>query len=197
MPTQLTPTRRRRELYPCHYLRHQEYLDFKDYVMRWPWEWMITLTFESGITFFPAHEHFERWRLRLIHEERIRFAAYRITRSKNKRIHMHCLALGRNREGKTLRDVSADKWAARWPYHAKIEQVYDHAGAVDYVAKHMLGFLAAYAQTDSFDRTLLRQTMQVLNDGLDGLYNLIEPDGPPIGSPEDLLDGELDGISRN
>jgi hypothetical protein len=187
-----------KERAPSHELQFQEYEDFRDYLVRWPWEWKIDFPFPDGVDYFRADRYFNEWRLRLIHEERIRLGAFRVTQSKNKRIHMHALALGRNREGTRLVDCSTHKWKDRWPFKitAKIKLVDKRLGACRYLAKHLLGFLSDYPQIDYFDRTLLWQSMDADRDRLlDNAYGLEpEPDGPGIGNPEDLLDGELDDI---
>lgn len=173
-----------------HYqLQYENFLDHRDYLMHWGcWEWFCTFPFPAGVKYPRAHGYFNDWRRNLEHNEKIQFAAHRVTRSKRKVLHMHALAFGRNREGETLSDCSTSKWEARWPFKIKatIGQVYDQAGACEYLAKHMLVFLSAHAQFDSFNLKLLDQYKEVRHDGLDNLYRFMEnPDGPCIGGPDD------------
>lgn len=155
-------------------LQRDNYLEWGRYLERWSWEWLCALPVREGIDYFRAHQIFRVWRLRLAHEEDIQLGLYIITRTKMRVLHMHLLALGRNRKGKTLRDVSAEKWKACWmfPIKAKIREVYDLAGAVDYFARNLLGFWGYLAPIDSLNRRLLAETMEVRNDGLDGLDGL-------------------------
>ena len=145
--------------YASHELQQEDYLDFRRYLLGFPWEWMVTLTFEYGIKFFPAQRMFNRWRLDLIDQEKIQFAAYMISATRNGLLHFHLLAFGSNRAGKALLDCSPRKWEGRWPYHARIEEVDDVFGACDYIAKHRCGFLADSAQIYSFNSTLLLRSM--------------------------------------
>jgi hypothetical protein len=181
-----------KELSESHRPRHKEYLAFGDHLTRWRWEWWITLTFEPGISYFPADRIFTRWRLRLVDQEDTQLAGFRVTRSKKHLLHMHMLAFGRNREGKTLLDCSTREWEIRWPYHATIKRVYDNARICDYLAKHVLGFLADHYQIDPCnDRLLLRNMDPDRNRPSNTIYDwVVEPEGPCIGGPDDCLDLE-------
>lgn len=183
-----TPTDRLRELPPSHYLQYEDAELYKNYLMRWPWEWKVTLTFEPGITFFPAQAIFRRWRLRLADQEGIQVAGYRATRYRNGLSHMEALMLGRNRHGKTLLSCSPAEWKTRYPYHAEIKGVDDREGACDYLSKHLIGFLSDHSQIDPFNVCLLSRTMEARNDGLDNLDGLrAGHDGPTIGGADDVL----------
>lgn len=179
-----------------HRPRYKEYLAFGDHLTRWRWEWFITLTFEDGISYFPAERIFKRWRLRLVQDEKIQLAGFRVTRSKKHLLHMHMLAFGRNREGKTLLDCSTREWETRWPYYAKIKQVNDNAPICDYLTKHVLGFLADHYQIDPVNDRLLRRNMDPDRERPSNtMYDwVVEPNGPVIGGPGDVLDGELGDI---
>ena len=137
--------------YPSHELQFERYRDFRDYLLRFPWEWMITLTFPPDVTFYPAHRLFKEWRIDLVDDEKIQLGGFVISATRSGLMHLHVLAFGRNRAGKTLLDCCPRKWEDRWPYHARIKDVDDLLGACDYVARHFLGFRADHAQIDSFN----------------------------------------------
>jgi hypothetical protein len=54
------------------------------------------------------------------------------------RIHLHLLALGRNRHGKTLLDVPVDKWKKKWKAQSKIQPIYDIVGISHYFERNTI-----------------------------------------------------------
>lgn len=161
--------------YPSHELQRENYLEWRAYLLRFPWEWMATLTFKDKVNFFTAQRHFKRWRLCMIDKENLRIGAYTLSSFKKGRIHIHPLLFGRNRHGKSLLNCSLRKWESRWlrnPGYARITLVTSNFRACDYVALHFLGFKSDHADVDSYDRHLLKQEMRVQRDGLDGFDGL-------------------------
>ena len=149
---------------------------WRDYIIRFPWEWASTHTFEHGINYFDARERFVDWRYQLIDEEKLQVGAYVMTSHKKGQLHLHCLLLGRNRFGKTLSDCKCRTWQDRWYANnrttAKIKPVTNHYGACDYQALQYLGFKSEFAEPEPFGLTLLQEVMEIKNDGLDFLEKL-------------------------
>lgn len=86
-----------------------------------------------------AHEQLNKWRITLIHEERIQVAYIGVIYSSDTQTHMHILMLGKNRHGKTLSDVDCRKWARRWEHGiAEIEPIRNKIGADLYIRGHIL-----------------------------------------------------------
>ena len=161
--------------YLSHELQHENYLEWRTYLLRFPWEWIATLTFKDEINFFTAQRHFRRWRLSIINEEKLRIGAYTLSSYKKGRIHLHALLFGRNRHGKILSRCSLRKWESRWLLnsgYARITPVISNFGICNYVALHFLGFKSDHAQVDSYDRNLLKQALRLQRDGLDGFDGL-------------------------
>ena len=52
--------------YASHQAQHETYLEVRQYLRRWPWQWMISLSFPLEVTFYRARRIFDRWRLQLI-----------------------------------------------------------------------------------------------------------------------------------
>jgi len=160
--------------YPSHILQNQEYVQWRGYLLRFPWEWMVTLTFKDEVKFFTAQHCFKRWRLWLIREEKLRIAAYMLSSYKKGRIHLHALLFGRNRFDKTLSDCSPRQWKDAWLHFgfARITPITDRYKACDYLALHFLGFKSDYAEGDFYDNRLLKKEMWAQRDGLDGYDGL-------------------------
>ena len=165
------------ERYPSHELQHQNFVEWRSYLNRFPWEWFAHLTFDDSITFFVAKKLFDRWRLRLIDEEQLRIGAYLISACKNGHIHFHVLMVGRNRVGKSLLDCDPRRWEADWKFHARISRVINNFGASRYAALNFLGFKSDHTEAESFDQTLLRQVMVPQHDGLDGFDGILVGSG--------------------
>jgi hypothetical protein len=115
---------------------------WRDYILRFPWQWASTHTFEHDINYFVARKRFIKWRFQLIDEEKIRAGCYVMTSHKKGHLHLHCLLLGRNRHGKTLSDCKCRNWQDRWwannQTSARIKPVTTHYGACDYQALQYL-----------------------------------------------------------
>ena len=161
--------------YPSHEIQRENYLQWRAYLNRFPWEWAASLTFRDEVNFFTAQHHFRRWRLRMIDEEKLRIGAYTLSSYKKGRIHLHVLLFGRNRHGKTLLDCSMRKWVSYWLRNvgfARITPVTSNLVACNYVGLHFLGFKSDHAQVDSYDSRLLKREMRVQRDGLDGFDGL-------------------------
>ena len=179
-------------MYPSHEVQHENYREWSEYLKRWDWQWMATLTFDKRfskdarffmgnlrplksekITFFSGRKLFKRRRLDLIDKEKLQLGIYLLSSYKKDYLHFHALMLGRNSQGKTLLDCSQREWSQRWPYHAKIMEVSDPNWAADYVALHLLGFKSSHATIDSHGSSLLKQVLQPQRDGLDNYDGLL------------------------
>jgi hypothetical protein len=147
--------------YPSYEAQRETYLEWREYLQRFPWEWHCTLTFEGGSGYFLRLERFNRWRLRLIDREKIRVGGYLFSVSERGQKLFHALMLGQNEAGKTLIDCNRRDWESAWsPFFARIKPVTTLYGACDYVSKHFMGFISQHTEAESFNRTLLRQAMR-------------------------------------
>ena len=166
--------------YPSYELQRETYLEWREYLLHFPWEWLATLTLEDGMQYFPALHKFKKWRHRLIKREKIRVGAYLFSAYRRGHIHFHVLMLGQNRFGKTLLDCSPKYWESEWKKCVRrIEPVTNLYGACDYVALHFMGFKSDFTDVESFDKTLLRQAMHRhcgFIDNFDGLRCLEDSD---------------------
>lgn len=180
-------------MYPSQELQHENYLEWKQYLMRFPFEWSVTLTLDSKviadkwfkvrgqlnplnaekINYYAGMGLFKKWRLNLVDMEKLRVGGYLISSYKQGYLHFHLLLLAHNRRGKTLADCKKRYWERRWPYHARIKDVYNLPGACDYFAIHCKGFRSDHYEIDSFDGKLLKQMMTPKRDGLDNMDGLM------------------------
>ena len=98
-------------MYPSQELQDENYLEWKQYLMRFPFEWAATLTFDTKsiadkwfhvggqlnpikaekIQYFAGTELFKRWRLKLIDLEKLRVGGYLISSYKRGYLHFHLL----------------------------------------------------------------------------------------------------------
>jgi len=75
----------------------------------WDWEWFLSLNLPS-----TNYDHYlKRFRKRLAIEEKLCLAFYGLINLKPQP-HLHLVMLGVNRHGKTLKDVSPEKWEREW-----------------------------------------------------------------------------------
>ena len=157
---------------PSQELQREKYLEFRTYLQRFPWEWLATLTFQEEVDFFSVQRQFRRWYRLITDEEKLRIAVYLLSSYKRGRIHLHALLFGRNQKGKTLNSCSKKKWESVWHGHARIKNVKDIFKVCDYVALHFMGFKSDHTEIDSYNKSLLKQEMALLHDGLDGFDGL-------------------------
>ena len=179
-------------MYPSQQLKYENYKAWSDYLSRFPWQWLATLTFDKKcrkeswfrvgnlnpiegekIVYYSGRKLFNKWRLCLINKEKLRLGSYLLSSYKKDYLHFHALLLGRNRYGKTLLECSHRQCALSWPYHARIKIVNEVEKAADYVAAHFMGFKSDYASIDSYDSTLLRQSISLQRDGFDNFDGLL------------------------
>ena len=107
------------------------------YLSQFTLEWWVSLTFKEPVRSEYAKKRLKSWTRNLIDQERIQIA-YLCVINEVKRIHLHLLALGRNRYGKTLTDVSMSKWMKFWKAEADIQATYDVRGVSDYFAQNYI-----------------------------------------------------------
>jgi hypothetical protein len=146
------------------------------YLLRFPWEWLATLTFEPGTDYYFALRRFKKWRFKIIDTEKLRIGACLLTFLKDTSIHFHVLMLGHNRNGKSLIDCSRRKWSTDWLYlgckdpycyferrkweikcYSKIRNVHSGFSASNYMAKHTLKGEIESASFDFFDMKLFKK----------------------------------------
>lgn len=108
-----------------------------EFIEQHPFEWWVTLTFKNPVKKEIVKKMLEKWTRKLIKEERLQIAYIAVINEVN-RIHLHLLALGRNRRGKTLSDVTINKWQKKWKAQSKIEPVYDIEGVSSYLAGNLI-----------------------------------------------------------
>lgn len=139
-------------------LRQRIYEDLRDHLSEWRWQWHATLTFPDNTDYFFALRRFNRWRLRIIDQERLRLGIYLLTSYKKGTIHFHALLLGKNRHGKTLLESSPRKWEGAWqPYFSRIRVVESNSYICHYVAMNSLPFKSDVFDTHYYDSRLLQQ----------------------------------------
>jgi hypothetical protein len=107
------------------------------YLSQFPFEWWLTLTFKEPVRSECAKGQLKSWTRKLIKQERIQLAYFGVINEVN-RIHLHLLALGRNRQGKTLLDVSVAKWERALKSQAKVSPIYDITGVAEYFERNTI-----------------------------------------------------------
>jgi ferredoxin-fold anticodon binding domain-containing protein len=107
------------------------------YLIQFPFEWWVTLSFRYQAKKEISKKMLNAWTRNLIREERLQIAYFAVINEFN-RIHLHLLALGRNRFGKTLLDVSVERWQKAWKAQSIIQPVYDIEGISEYFEKNIV-----------------------------------------------------------
>jgi len=102
----------------------------------WEWEWFCSLPLVLN-NYSIAEKKLKVWRRDLAKGEHIQVASmgvYTIVPMP----HIHLLAFGKNKLGKTLYDVDTATWEDHWAHLTKrravIEEIFDSGGAVHYVS---------------------------------------------------------------
>jgi hypothetical protein len=107
------------------------------YLVKFPFDWGVTLTFKYPVKKEHAKIKLKAWTRKLCKEERLQIGYIAVINEIN-RIHLHLLALGRNRHGKTLLDVPVDKWKKKWNAHSKIRPVEEIERASSYLSRNLV-----------------------------------------------------------
>ena len=108
-----------------------------EFIEQHPFEWAVTLTFKFPVKKEIVKKMLKNWTRKLCKEERLQIAFIAVINEVS-RIHLHILALGRNRYGKTLFDVSIYKWRKKWNAHSKIRPVDDIERASSYLSRNLV-----------------------------------------------------------
>jgi hypothetical protein len=77
------------------------------------------------------------WNRDLSTSERIQTAFIAVLNNTNFTPHWHVLMLGKNKNGRTLLDVSERKWERKWPGIVRIEVVRHNQAVSKYLARNM------------------------------------------------------------
>lgn len=122
----------------------------------WPFEWWATLTFKFSVNQEIGRKRLINWTREICTEEQLQLA-YMAVFNELRRGHWHVLMLGRNRQGKSLRDVSREKWQERWRDNALIQEIYDLAGISRYFSHNLVLENADLSGVFSYNRKLLNK----------------------------------------
>jgi hypothetical protein len=95
-----------------------------EFLNRWIWEWFCTMNLYSGCSYPNAEDHIKEWRIKLSTSRKIRIA-YQGVFNLVPHPHIHLVALGVNRHGKTLRNIDGTIAEACWHLITKQSAVVD------------------------------------------------------------------------
>jgi len=105
--------------------------EIKEYLLQWDWEWFLTFNIGGE----SADDLVRRFGQKLGLSEKLQVACLGVVCFVPQK-HIHLLALGYSRDGKTLLNCNIHKaerlWGSLANKTAKIESIYDH-GAVGYI----------------------------------------------------------------
>ena len=104
------------------------------FINSWPWEWFLTLTFREPVSLDVARRQLLHWNRDLCTSEGIQTAFIAVWNDTNFTPHWHALIFGKNKNGRTLLDVSEKRWERKWPGIARIEVVRGNQAASHYIA---------------------------------------------------------------
>ena len=110
--------------YPSWQRQEELWHGWRDYLLRWRWEWRCTFTLPDTLPHKSSRAMFLAWLRDLESKERMNVAGYvfgcfsrRFKGSNHRHIHLHVLLLGRSRNprlNRTLKSVSRYRWRDRW-----------------------------------------------------------------------------------
>jgi hypothetical protein len=115
--------------------RRISYRGYKSLLRDWQWEWVIHLTFKQiRLSEKVVKDFLIRWTRELCKCEGIQVGYFCMFSFNWGHPHLHLLMIGRNKNGKTLLEVSKSEWEKNWPYNAKIEIPRSNKKVAKYVA---------------------------------------------------------------
>jgi hypothetical protein len=134
---------------------------------RYPFEWWTSLSFEYPVSQEVATKRLSSWVRSICVEEHLQ-VGYIAVFNETRRIHGHALMFGRNREGKTLLNVSMKRWATdwwknncgskiNWDKGARIRPVYDMTGVSKYFSKNITLKTPDLSDVSFYNGKLLRK----------------------------------------
>lgn len=131
---------------------------YKVFWNRWDWEWFCSLPLDKG-NYSDAQKILKVWNRDLAKGEHVQVASMGIYTT-IPIPHIHLLALGKNKDGKTLFDVAHKKWEKHWSrltkHKAVIEPIYHQDGAVHYIS-HLNTPPDHSEMIDPYNKRLLRK----------------------------------------
>jgi hypothetical protein len=107
------------------------------YFTKWPWEWWVTLTFKDTVDQELARKRLLDWTRQICVREKLQLAYMAVYNQRN-RGHLHLLMLGRNRYGRTLRDISIEECNEDWDDNSLIKPIYNIYGLGSYLSKNLV-----------------------------------------------------------
>lgn len=127
----------------------------KEWLIEWPWQWFVTLTFPYPVNIAGAESRLKWWRLTLCKAEGIQIAHMGVFNFLTNP-HIHLLMLGKNQHGKTLLEAETKRAERFWSAEAKIKRIKDE-GSVGYmVDKNMPA--GRYELITPYNKKLLKKT---------------------------------------
>ena len=101
-----------------------------------PFEWFATLTFKNPGDQEIARKRLINWTREICLMENLQVGFIAVF-NQIKRGHLHALMIGRNKSGKTLLDVSENKWAEKWGDNALIKIINNLHGVSAYLSNNV------------------------------------------------------------
>jgi hypothetical protein len=88
--------------------------EYGNFFNRYPWEWFVTVHFHKPVQQTYSLRCLKEWNIKVCTTEKLQTAYVAILTYKSHIPHFHILMFGRNRYGKTLRDVPRNEWEREW-----------------------------------------------------------------------------------
>jgi hypothetical protein len=107
------------------------------FINSWQWEWFSHFTCREPVSKYTAERQLLSWIRSLCTTERIQIACVALVNCTNLTPHWHALMFGKNKNGRTLLDVSEKRWVRKWPGIARIEPRRNNNAVSHYVANNI------------------------------------------------------------
>ena len=134
--------------------------EFALFLNRWPFEWFATLSFKYPENQEIGRDRLLQWARKICRAEGLQIA-YIAVINKHTRIHLHVLMLGRSKFGKTLTDISTDRWEDLWGDNAEIDRIYNLSGLTPYCSENYILNDPDESDLIIFNRNLLKKLSRV------------------------------------
>ena len=92
----------------------QQRIAYGDFLNHYPWQWFVTVHFHKPVQQTYAVHCLREWNIKVCTTEKLQTAYIAVLTYRSHIPHFHVLMFGRNKYGKTLRDVPRHEWEKEW-----------------------------------------------------------------------------------
>jgi len=168
---------------------------YENLMARYPWQWWANIDFRPGMRFETVNKQVRVFLRDLGKGEHLQTVSiyFVCLRQGDRHYHVHVPIYGRNKDGKTLADVSMRKWERKSRLNPQIQEVYNLTGLATYHGMQFLYFKNSYTKMEAYNRRLL------LRDGPQDsvILDLLDVPREAVTEPQHIVGSEEHAAQMN